>query len=247
MLELLAQYDDFLKQHIKKHANLGSGHTNYLSSTICEELVHLMGKRVLDEIVSRIKRSRYYSVTLDSTPDGGGGHVDQLTLVFRFMENTTPVERFVTFMPNQGHKAEDMFDGLMQFIDTHGIDIQHCRGQSYDNASAMSGWYNGLQAKVAAKNNLAAWIPCAGHSLNLVVKAAAECCTAAVSFFDILECVYVFFTASTHRYEVLSNAHKSADRSVCVPKRINSTRWSCRSDASKPFVQGYTEINNELA
>ena len=34
MLELLAQYDDFLKQHIQKHANLGSGHTNYLSSTI---------------------------------------------------------------------------------------------------------------------------------------------------------------------------------------------------------------------
>ena len=131
-----------------------------------------MGKRVLDEIVSRIKRSRYYSVTLDSMPDEG--HVDQLTLVFRFMENTTPVERFVTFMPNQGHKAEEMFDGLMQFLDTHGIldgiDIQHCRGQTYDNASAMSGRYNGLQAKVAAKNNLAAWIPCASHSPNLVVK-----------------------------------------------------------------------------
>ena len=42
MLELLAQYDDFLKQHIQKHANLGCGHTNYLSSTICEELVQLM-------------------------------------------------------------------------------------------------------------------------------------------------------------------------------------------------------------
>ena len=72
MLELLAaQYDDFLKQHAQTHANLGSGHTNYLSSTICEELVQLMGKRVLDDIVSRIKRSRYYSVTLDSTPDEG--------------------------------------------------------------------------------------------------------------------------------------------------------------------------------
>ena len=89
--------------------------------------------------------------------------MDQLTLVFRFTENTKPVERFVTFMTNQGHKADDMFDGLMQFLDTHGIDIQHCRGQSYDNASAMSGRYNGLQAKVAAKNNLAAWIPCAGQ------------------------------------------------------------------------------------
>ena len=119
ILELLAQYDDFLKQHIQKHAHLGSGHTNYLSSTLCEELVQLMGKRVLDEIVSRIKRSRYYSVTVDSTPDEG--HVDQLTLVFRFMENTTPVERFVTCMPNQGHKAEEMFDGLMHFSTRTGL------------------------------------------------------------------------------------------------------------------------------
>ena len=111
----------------------------------------------------------------------------------------------------------------------------------------MSGRYNGLQTKVAAKNNLAAWIPCAGHSL-LVVKAAAECCTAAVSFFDIMQCVgpYIFFTASTHRYEVLSNALKSANISVCVPKRINTIRWSCRADASKAFVQGYPEIKNAL-
>ena len=82
----------------------------------------------------------------------------------------------------------------------------------------MSGRYNDLQANVAAKNNLAAWIPCAGHSLNLVVKAAAECCTAAVSFFDILECVYVFFTASTHHYEVLGNRLKSADDLSACPK-----------------------------
>ena len=40
---------------------------------------------------------------------------------------------------------------------------------------------------------------------------------------------------------------KSADISVCVPKRINTTRWSCRADAIKPFVQGYPEINNALA
>jgi hypothetical protein len=163
ILELIAEYDDFLKHHILKHANRGSGHTNYLSSTICEEFVQLMGKRVLFEITSRIKESRYYSISLDSTPDEG--HVDQLTLVFRYMEKANPVERFVKFLPNQGHKAQDMFDGLVEFLDEHGIEMSHCRGQSYDNAAAMSGRYNGLQAKVAAQNDLAAWIPCAGKLL----------------------------------------------------------------------------------
>lgn len=167
MLELIAEYDDFLKKHIQKHANCGSGHANYLSSTICEEFIELMGRRVLLEISSRIKKSRYYSISLDSTPDEG--HIDQLTLVFRYMEKTNPVERFVKFMPNQGHKAQDMFNGLVTFLNEYSIDISLCRGQSYDNASAMSGRYNGLQAKVTAESNLAAWIPCAGELNNLKV------------------------------------------------------------------------------
>lgn len=65
----------------------------------------------------------------------------------------------------------------------------------------MSGKYNGLQSKVLENNKLASWIPCATHSLNLVGKAAAECCIAAVEFFDFLEQLYVFFTASTKRYD----------------------------------------------
>ena len=85
-----------------------------------------MGKRILDEITSRIKHSRYYSITLDSTKDES--HVDRLTLVFRYMEHATSVERFVKFIPNQGHKAQDRYDGLTEFLDTHEIYIKHCRG-----------------------------------------------------------------------------------------------------------------------
>ena len=105
--------------------------------------------------------------------------------------------------------------------------------------------YSGLQAKVAAKNNLAAWIPCAGHSLNLTQSS----CRVLHSCGEFLRHsgVCIFFTASTHRYEVLSNVLKSADRSVCVPKRINTIRSSCRIYASKAFVQGYPEIKNALA
>ncbi|XP_065664567.1 uncharacterized protein LOC136086211 [Hydra vulgaris] len=155
ILELLAEYDNFLKQHIENHANRG----------------------------------------MDSTPDEG--HIDQLTLVFRYIEKDTPVERFLVFMPNQGHKAQDMYDGLINFLNKYDLNIKNCRGQSYDNASAMSGKYNGLQSKILKNNKLASWIPCATHSLNLVGKAAAECCTVAVEFFDLLEQLYVFFTAST--------------------------------------------------
>ena len=45
-----------------------------------------------------------------------------------------------------------------------GINFIDCRGQSYDNASNMSGQYNGMQAHFKKVNPLA--IPCAAHSLN---------------------------------------------------------------------------------
>ena len=61
-----------------------------------------------------------------------------------------------------------MFDALVEFLREHDLDIRDCRGQSYDIASAMSGIYNGLQAKVIEMSSAAAWIPCTAHSLNLV-------------------------------------------------------------------------------
>ena len=153
ILELIAQYDNFLAGHIATHANRGKGHTNYVSSTIMEALVRTMGEKVLGEIISRVKKSKYYSISSDSTPDAA--HTDQLNLVLRYMERDGSVERFVTFMANKGHGAQDMFDALMEFLDSHCLDIRNCRGQSYDNASAMRGKYNGLQAKVREKNSFA--------------------------------------------------------------------------------------------
>ena len=78
-MELLAEYDPFLAQHIQKYANQGSGHTNYLSSTTCEELVSIIGKSVLDNIVARVKEAKYFSVSVDSTPDIS--HIDKLTVI----------------------------------------------------------------------------------------------------------------------------------------------------------------------
>lgn len=243
ILELISQYDDFLAQHIKTEANRGKGHTNFLSSTIMEEVISIMGEQLLREIISRVKKSKYYSISLDSTPDAA--HIDQLTLVLRYMKKDSPVERFVTFMANKGHGAEDMFNALREFLNTYDLDLGNCRGQSYDNASAMSGRYNGLQAKVREKNNLASWIPCTAHSLNLVGKNAVECCSSAVHFFDFLEKLFVFFTISTHRYQLLDEALKKSDSSLTL-KRVTTTRWSCRADATKALKHNYEQIKEVL-
>ena len=65
ILELMAKFDPFLAQHINLNANKGWGHTSYLSKTICEEFIDLMGNRVLEHIISEVKSAKYFSVSVD--------------------------------------------------------------------------------------------------------------------------------------------------------------------------------------
>lgn len=90
----------------------------------------------MNEIIYRIKLSKYLSIPLDSTPDES--NIDQLSLVFRYIEGNIPVERFVVFMQNQIHKAQGMYDRLLSFLNKYDVNMKNYRGQSYDNAMYMN-------------------------------------------------------------------------------------------------------------
>lgn len=66
-------------------------------------------------------------------------HTDQLSFIFR----GEPVERFLIFLLNTGHKSKDLTKAVFDFLESIDLDIQKCRGQSYKNASNMSGKYTG--------------------------------------------------------------------------------------------------------
>ena len=103
---MLAEYDTFLAAHIQKRVNKGKGHVSYFSSTVCEEFIDAIATKVLNIIISEIKQAKYYSVSVDSTPDIA--NVDQLTIIFRYVLPDGPVERFVKFMPTRGHTGHQL-------------------------------------------------------------------------------------------------------------------------------------------
>ena len=203
--ELIALFDPFLAQHINRNATKGRGHTSYLSKTICEEFIQLMATRVREHIFKEVKTAKYFSVSVDSTPDIS--HVDQLTCVLRYVLPSGPVERFLTFLNMRGHSQ---------------IDIADCRGQSYDNASNMSGKYNGMQAIIRQHCNLAVYVPCVAHSLNLVGQSSASSCQQAAGFFSFLQRLYSFFAASSHHWKVLTDQLSS--KSLPTVKRMSARR-----------------------
>ena len=95
VMEVLPKYDSFLGQHIAMFVNKGRGNHSSLSSTICEELISLMGIRVLDKIIDEVKSAKFHSVSVDSTPDVTLS--ENLTFIVRYVLLTGPKERFLRF------------------------------------------------------------------------------------------------------------------------------------------------------
>ncbi|KAE9542493.1 hypothetical protein AGLY_003354 [Aphis glycines] len=207
-LELIAKFDPFTSEHIKKYGNKGHGNVSYLSSVICDEFIILMCETVVDKIIVQVKTRKYFSLIIDSTPDIS--KTDQLTIDLRYvMLDGTPVERFIGFLPSVGHKGKDMTKAVIEKLSIMNIDIKNCRGQAYDNASNMSGMFNGLQSQIKQYSSNAEFIPCSTHSLNLVGSNAAECTPEGTTFFYTAQMIYNLFALSTYRWELLCNLYKA--------------------------------------
>lgn len=143
-----------------------TGRASYLSTTICNEFIDIIGKKVFSTILDELKEAQYYSISVDSTPDVT--HTDQLAFCVRYVKAGSAVERFLQFIPIEHHTSEYLCGVVLNFLSTHGISILDCRGQSYDNANNMAGCFSGLQSRIMHENNLAKFFPCAAHSLCLI-------------------------------------------------------------------------------
>jgi hypothetical protein len=101
------------------------------------------------------------------------------------------------------HTGAQIADHLLKFLAEQGISIELCRGQLYDNALNMSGKYNRVQAVFRTHSPYAEYVPCSAHLLNLGWKHAAEACLEASEMFNLIQSLYNFFSASTHRWAIL--------------------------------------------
>ena len=94
-----------------------------------------------------------------------------------------PVERFFTFLEIENHTGRYLAKTTLDYLENSGLNFDLCRGQSYDNASNMTGIYNGMQAALLEVNPYASFLPCSSHSLTLVGQASVALCLEAVIFF----------------------------------------------------------------
>jgi len=245
LIETIAKFNSTIADHLTRISRNPSNMPHYLGVHIQNELICLLGQKIRHEIISLLKVSKYYSIILDSTPDIS--HQDQLTVVVRFvlLNNKSKQieirEHFLGFIPISDSTGQGLTNVLLDFLETHNICLGDLRGQGYDNGANMKGRNNGLQKKVLDLNPRAFYVPCAAHSLNLVVNDAAKASLEITSFFVIVQELYVFFSASTKRWKVLKD-----EIPTLTLKPLSDTRWESRIDALKVLKYNLTKIYDAL-
>lgn len=86
-------------------------------------------------------------MSVDITPDIT--HMDQLTIILRYVNNDGPVERFINFIHITSHTGVTLASCLLKFSNDNNINIKkNCRVQSYDNGNNMSVTYSGMQTEI---------------------------------------------------------------------------------------------------
>lgn len=247
LIELLSKYDPVLREHLtklelSKQSNSHKVLTSYLSPTTQNEFILLLGGMVKEKILNDFKKAKYFSIMFDSTPDAS--HIDQMSEVIRYVhienKKVEVKESFLGYYQLTGKRAVDITEDILNAIEEDGLDIAMCRGQGYDNAATMAGVHSGVQARIRELNPKALFVPCANHSLNLCGVHSFATVPSCVTFFGTLERLYVFFSGSTHRWDILL-----ANVQVTV-KRLAETRWSAHYEAVKPVFKCFKKIADTI-
>ena len=79
----------------------------------------------------------------------------------------------------------------------------------------MSGVRTEIQKRILEINPQAQFIDCKNRSLNLACVHAAEVHPTVVTFFGIMDKIFVFFSSSTTRYKVLKSKVKKTVKEHC--------------------------------
>ena len=214
--------DESLKCHYEKHFKNAS----YLSKSTQNDIIKCCGEVISDDIVSEIKKNKFFSILADEAMDAA--KKEQLALVLRYVDSDCiPREEFLRFVHlKEGLSGQHLANAILSSLNDLGLDISDCRGQGYDGAGSVSGHKNGCSAIIKRINSKALYTHCFSHRLNLSI--AYACSLRSVSnMLGTVKTISYFFNLSEQRQR---SFEKNIDIYVPETKRrrlkdVCRTRW----------------------
>ncbi|XP_053122763.1 zinc finger MYM-type protein 1-like isoform X2 [Hemicordylus capensis] len=249
LVEMIGEFDSELEAHLRR-IHTQEVRNPFLGKTIQNEIVQLLATQIKQKILALLKSAKYYSIILDCTPDGS--HAEQMTLMVRFVTSAASSvsgpaavdvrEHFLGFI-DIDTAGPGMTNVLLQKLEEMGIDLVEMRGQGYDHGANVKAKNSGVQARLRELNPRAFFLPCHSHSLSLVVSDAASACVEASECFNVIQSIFVFFSASACRWQILEQHLGTFPLAMKTP---SVERWESCMEAVKAIRNQLGEVDDAI-
>ena len=218
-MELLKEFDPFLQKY-----NPPSNAT-YISPTSQNEMIECCAQEVNSVIVSEMTKSKMYAIMADEARDARS---EQLAVCVRYVSEGAVKERFLALTEIMSFDAQSIANELQQQIQNSGLAELKCVAQTYDGAAVMSGSTGGVQVHFRRLHPEAIYVHCYAHELNLVLCHTCRAVSEAVELFNLLECVYSFFSTSLVNHHKFQEAQSKLGLTAVELVQLSNTRWACQ-------------------
>ena len=197
-----------------------------------------MAQTVLRGIIKQIQSSTFFSLMVDETTDLSNR--EQVVLVFCWVaEDLTIHEDFIGLYQTDTIDAKALVHLIKDTLLRMNLSLEHCRGQCYDGASAMSGIRNGVAKLISDDQPCAVYTHCYGHSLNLAVGDAVKGCKLMKSCLEVVYEISKLIKKSPKRDSMFQRLKAEIAEDTPGFRVLCPTRWTVRAASIQSVLDNF--------
>ncbi|XP_062589081.1 zinc finger protein 862-like [Saccostrea cucullata] len=200
----------------------GSTYNNRWAATA---FIECISDTLKEEMLSQIKGTKFFSLTMDGTTDSGTA--EQETLFIRFCSAGKISCHFLCIGEPRSTTSADLLKFVKDKLDENKLSDQMKKlvGFGCDGASNMMGKRNGLVALLQKDFTEIIGVHCLAHRLELAYKDAVKNDPLYNRLTTLLLRLYYFYKNSSKQRKNLKECMKVLNLIGTLPHRVNSTRW----------------------
>ncbi|XP_022892414.1 zinc finger MYM-type protein 1-like [Olea europaea var. sylvestris] len=238
LIELLNWYASRRKKINEVLFSNAPGNDQMTSPSIHKDLVNCCAVETTRSMINEMGNS-FFSILVDESRDNS--IKEQMTVVLRFVDKSGQVkERSLGISHIANTCAQSLKDDIDAMFSTHGLSISSLKGQGYDGASNISGYFNGLKALILRENPCAMFVHCFAHQLQLAVVSVAH---RNVMISDLFNMLAIIVNLRLNIEELSSGTSQLQEMSLARP---GDTRWGSHLKTITHFISMFNAIIDVL-
>lgn len=213
----------------------------YTSPEIQNEILKLMSRSILQDIVKCIQLADFFTIMVDECVDGA--NQEQLVLCFRHVEEDLSVqENFIGLYLCPDITANTIVTVIKDTLLRLNLQISRCRGQCYDGGSNMAGSRNGVKSQILREEPRALFTHCYGHALSLSVGDTIKDIPLLRSTMDTTHEISKLLQYSPKRLSRFKDIKLESSPNAVGFRTLCPTRWTVCSETFRSVIQNYDTL-----